>query len=58
MGSIFSYAKGPWRTRVSGRCRLRANATEWLLSADLDAWEGDQLILTRHLEVPIPRDLM
>jgi uncharacterized protein len=58
MGSVFSYAKGAWQTRVEGRCRLRASRTTWLLSADLDAWEGDARIFTRHLEVPIPRDLV
>jgi hypothetical protein len=58
MGSVFSYAKGNWRTKVSGRCALRATRTHWLLSADLDAWEGDEQIVSRHLEVPIPRDLM
>ncbi len=58
MGSIFTYAKGDWRTKVSGRCTLRATRTHWLLSADLDAWEGDEKIFSRHLEVPIRRDLM
>jgi uncharacterized protein len=58
MGSVFTYAKGPWRTRVEGRCRLRATKTTWLLSADLDAWEGDDKIFSRHLDVPIARDLM
>jgi hypothetical protein len=58
MGSVFSYAKGDWRTKVSGRCTLRATRTTWLLSADLDAWEGDEKIFSRHLEVPIPRDLV
>jgi hypothetical protein len=58
MGSVFSYAKGDWRTKVSGRCALRATRTHWLLSADLDAWEGDTQVFSRHLEVPIPRDLM
>jgi hypothetical protein len=58
MGSVFSYAKGAWQTKVEGRCRLRATPTEWLLSADLDAWEGDAKIFSRHLDVPIPRDLV
>jgi hypothetical protein len=58
MGSVFTYAKGAWRTRVEGRCRLRATRTEWLLSADLDAWDGDEQIFSRHLDVPIPRDLV
>jgi len=58
MGSVFTYAKGAWRTRVSGRCGLRATRTAWLLSADLDAWEGDVQIFSRHLDVPIPRDLV
>jgi hypothetical protein len=57
MGSVFSYVKGAWRTKVSGRCSLRATRTTWLLSADLDAWEGDQKVFSRHLDVPIPRDL-
>ena len=58
MGSIFLYAKGDWRTKVHGRCTLRATRTTWLLSADLDAWEGDETIFSRHLEVPIGRDLV
>jgi hypothetical protein len=58
MGSIFTYAKGEWRTKVHGRCALRATRTTWLLSADLEAWEGDALVFSRHLEVPIPRDLV
>ena len=57
MGSVFTYAKGAWQTRVSGRCTLRATRTTWLLSADLDAWEGDAKIFSRHVDVPIPRDL-
>ena len=51
-------AKGAWRTRVEGRCRLRATRTEWLLAADLDAWEGDEKIFSRHLDLPIRRDLV
>jgi hypothetical protein len=43
---------------VRGRCTLRATRTTWLLSADLDAWEGDDKSVSRHLEVPIPRDLV
>jgi hypothetical protein len=58
MGSVFSYAKDAWRTRVEGRCRLRATRTTWLLSADLEAWEGDARIVSRHVDVPIPRDLV
>jgi hypothetical protein len=58
MGSIFTYAKGDWRTRVHGRCMLRATRTTWVLSADLDAWDGDQKIFSRHLDVPIRRDLV
>jgi hypothetical protein len=58
MGSVFTYAKGGWRTKVSGRCALRATWTPWLLSADLDAWEGDEPVFSRHLDVPIPRDLV
>ena len=57
MGSIFTYAKGTWRTKVHGRCALKATRTTWLLSADLDAWEGDDQVFSRHLEVPIRRDL-
>jgi len=37
---------------------LRATRTHWLLSADLDAWDGDAQIVSRHLEVPIRRDLI
>jgi uncharacterized protein len=58
MASVFSYAKGPWRTKVRGACALRATRTHWLLSADLDAWEGDEKVFSRHLEAPIARDLV
>jgi len=58
MASVFSYAKGRWRTKVRGSCRLRATRTQWLLSADLDAWEGDAQIFSRHLETAITRDLV
>ena len=58
MGSIFTYAKGDWQTKVSGRCTLRATRTHWRLSADLDAWEGDEKIFSRHVDVPIARDLV
>jgi hypothetical protein len=58
MASVFSYAKGAWRTKVRGSCALRATRTQWLLSADLAAWEGDEQVFSRHLDVPIPRDLM
>ena len=58
MGSIFTYAKGAWQTKVQGRCLLRATRTHWLLSADLDAWEGDVLVFSRHVDIPIARDLV
>jgi hypothetical protein len=58
MGTVFTYGRGDWRTKVHGRCALRATATEWLLSADLEAWDGDARIFSRHLDVPIARDLV
>jgi hypothetical protein len=58
MGSTFTYAKGPWRTRVTGICRLRATRTEWLLAADLAAWDGDTQIFSRRADLSIPRDLV
>ena len=57
MGSTFTYAKGAWRTKVHGRCMLRATRTTWLLWADLEAWDGDAKFFSRHLDVPIERDL-
>jgi hypothetical protein len=56
MGGTFTDAKGDWQPKVSGRCTPRATRTEWLLSADLDPWEGDAKIFSRHVEVPIARD--
>ena len=58
MGSIFTYGKGAWLTKVHGRYRLMATRDTWLLSADLDAWEGETKIFSRHLDVPIKRDLI
>jgi hypothetical protein len=36
---------------------LRATRTTWLLWADLEAWDGDAKFFSRHLDVPIERDL-
>ena len=47
--------RGDWRTRAVTRTRLRASPTEFLIEATLDAWDGDQRLVSRNWQEAIPR---
>jgi hypothetical protein len=49
--------RGDWRTRIEARSSMRADATTFHLTAELRAWDGDELVHDRRFEAAIPRDL-
>lgn len=48
--------RGEIRLRTEARCQMWADATSFHLAAQLDAYEGDTVILTRELREEVPRD--
>ncbi len=50
--------RGDFRVRIDARTRLRATKETFLLTADLDVWEGEERILARSWNCPIPRQLV
>jgi uncharacterized protein len=46
-----------WRTRIELRSDMTADATDYLLSTTIDAYEGETRIHTRTFTATVPRDL-
>jgi len=53
-----SIGRGEWRTRSDTRTVMRADKTHFILEASLDAYEGDQRIVSRNWQERIARDMM
>lgn len=53
----FMLRRPGWQIRVQVRARLQANASSFLFNADLEAFEGDDLVFSRNWDLTIPRDL-
>jgi hypothetical protein len=51
-------ARGDWRTRVETRTRMRASRDQFLIDAELDAYEGERRVFSRSWHAEIPRDLV
>jgi putative CocE/NonD family hydrolase len=47
-----------WETRIKSHCAIACSATEFIVEADLQAFEGDKRIFSRSWTERIPRDLM
>ena len=47
--------RGDWRTRSVTRTVLRADATQFVIDATLDAWDGEAQIAARRWQVTVPR---
>lgn len=47
--------RGEWRTRAVTRTVLQATATEFVITATLDAWEGDARVASREWSDRVPR---
>jgi putative CocE/NonD family hydrolase len=50
--------RGAWQTRAVTRTRLRATRTDFIVDATLDAWEGDQRLVSRNWHVTVRRNLV
>jgi predicted acyl esterase len=50
--------RGDWRTRVETRSRMRASRDQFLIDAELDAYEGERRVFSRSWHATIPRDLV
>ncbi len=48
--------RGDWRIRVELRTSMSATAESFLITSDLDAFEGDVRVHSAHHSVEIPRD--
>ena len=48
--------RGDFQVRIEARTRLRATKETFVLTADLDVWEGDERIMAKSWNCPIPRD--
>ncbi|MSP82677.1 MAG: CocE/NonD family hydrolase [Alphaproteobacteria bacterium] len=53
----FTYRRGDWDVRTETRTVLTHTPTEFVIHADLDAFEGDRRIFTRSVDRRIVRDL-
>ncbi|MBM4299355.1 MAG: hypothetical protein FJ143_16580 [Deltaproteobacteria bacterium] len=52
------FRRRAWQTRVETRTRLSCTADEFVLEADLEAYENDQSIFTRSWSRRLKRDLL
>jgi predicted acyl esterase len=50
--------RGDWQVRVETRTRMRATRRDFLIDAELDAYEGDRRAFSRNWHARIPRDLV
>jgi hypothetical protein len=48
--------RGDWRIRVELRTSMSATAESFLITKDLDAFEGEVCVHSAHHSVEIPRD--
>ena len=52
------FARDDWRVRTETRTVLTSTRTEFLLHAELDAYEGDERVVSLNWNTAIPRDLV
>jgi hypothetical protein len=53
-----SRKRGPWSIRTETRTHLSCSRTEFHLTAEIDAWEGDDRLFTRNWKLSFPRDFI
>jgi uncharacterized protein len=51
-------SRGEWQVRVETRTRMRATRDDFLIDAELDAYEGERRAFSRNWHAKIPRDLV
>ena len=52
------FRRGDWQVRTVTRTVLTSTPTDFLLHAQLDAYEGQRRVFSRNWDVSIPRDLV
>ncbi len=52
------FQRGDWAVRTVTRTVLRSTATDFILHAQLDAFEGERRVFSRNWDLTIPRDLI
>jgi uncharacterized protein len=50
--------RGDWQVRIETRTRMRATGEDFLIDAELDAYEGARRVFSRNWHARIPRDLV
>ncbi len=53
-----SFKRADWQVRIECRTRLTATIDGFQFSADLDAFEGEELFAHRDWQITLPRDLV
>ena len=51
-----SISRDAWRTRIETQMRMSCTSDDFVLSATLQAWEGDVQVCNRNWNYRIPRD--
>ncbi|RXV58535.1 peptidase S15 [Roseovarius sp. A46] len=54
----YGLSRGDWSVRSETRTELRADAQDFIVTAELRAWEGDDLVAEKRWEERIARDHM
>jgi hypothetical protein len=52
------FRRGGWRVRTVTRTRLSSTPSDFVVHAELDAYEDDQRVFAENWDVKIPRDLV
>jgi putative CocE/NonD family hydrolase len=55
---ICRMGRGNWQVKTRSALSIQCSATEWLLSARVEAHEGESCVFSREEEFSIPRDFM
>ena len=58
LDQTYEMGREGWRIRIETRVEMRATATNFLLEAELDAYENGALVRSRRFAETIPRDLV
>lgn len=48
--------RGDWQTRTKGRLTMTCSADTFFVTAELDAYEGEQQVFSRNWGLKVPRD--
>jgi putative CocE/NonD family hydrolase len=52
----YGVGRGDWQTRTKGRLTMTCSADTFFVTAELDAYEGEQRVYSRNWDLKVPRD--